>query len=87
MKSYYVLANDSIAFKSVIFLKVSGENTLFVLRALKLKSTHPVNYFPGFLGKNIKNFPPRNYSYLPPCLKETLEYVTGNDSFCNTLYY
>ena len=24
----------------------------------KLKFAHPFNYFPGFLGKNIKNYPP-----------------------------
>ena len=27
--------------------------------AQKLKAAHPVNYFPGFLGKNIKNYPPK----------------------------
>ena len=50
-------------------LKFPGKISLFWLRRWKLKSAHPVNYFPGFFGKNIKNCPPAqpvNYSYLPP---------------------
>ena len=42
MKSYCVLPNGSIEFEGDI----------------KLKAAHPVNYFSGFSGKNIKNCPP-----------------------------
>ena len=34
-------------------------NTLFGLERSKIEGCpHQVNYFPGFLGKNIKNCPP-----------------------------
>ena len=36
--------------------------------AQKSKAAHPVNYFPGFLGKNIKNCP-IILTYLPECSK------------------
>ena len=53
MKSYSVSADDSIEFKGrhfgVTFLKASKENT-------KIESCLP-SYFPGVLGKNIKNCP------------------------------
>ena len=39
------------------------------LRCSKMKAAHPVNYFPGFLGKYrplLRIAHPVNYSYLPP---------------------
>ena len=60
MKSYCVLANDSIEFKGQHFSKFPGKIYIHYLGLgpLKLNAAHPVNYFAGFLGKNIKNCPP-----------------------------
>ena len=35
-----------------------GKSHYLGTSAQKSKAAHPVNYFPGFLGKNIKNCPP-----------------------------
>ena len=54
MKSYFVLANDIIIeFKGLHLSQCPGETQLGFKR-WKLKAAHPVNYFPGFLGKIIK---------------------------------
>ena len=58
MKTYCVLANDSIKFKGRHFSKFPGKTRCSGLGRSKLKAAHPVNYFPGFLGKNDKNRPP-----------------------------
>ena len=44
--------------KRATFLKVSGKTHYLGLGNSKLKAAHPVNYFSGFWGKNIKNCPP-----------------------------
>ena len=50
------------------YLKVSGENTLFVQVQLLLKAAHQFNNFPGFLFKNINNIAHQvSNSYLHPC--------------------
>ena len=54
MKSYCVLANDNIEFKERHF---STFPYYLGLGRSKSKAVHPVDYFPGFLGKNIKNSP------------------------------
>ena len=41
-----------------VFLKVSRENTLFGCKVLEIEGAYPINYFPGFLVKNIKNCTP-----------------------------
>ena len=53
--THAVLADDS--FGRVTYLKVTEENNLSY-GAQRLKAVHPVNYFPGFLGRNIKNCSP-----------------------------
>ena len=60
MKSYCVFANDSIRFKGPHphFSKFPRKTHYLGLGRTKLKAAHPVNYFPGFLGKNIKSCPP-----------------------------
>ena len=58
MKSCSVLANDSIEFKGQHFSQFPGKIHYLGLWRSKLKTAHLVNYFPGFLGKNIKNCPP-----------------------------
>ena len=40
------------------FLKVFRKTHYLGLVRSKLKAPNPVNYFPGFLGKHIKNCPP-----------------------------
>ena len=57
MESYCVLANDSIEFTGRYFSKFPGK-THYSLGHSKMKAAHPVNYFPGILGKNVKNYPP-----------------------------
>ena len=57
---YCVLADDSI--EKGYFSKFLKKTHYMSLGCSKLKIAHPVNYFPGFLGKNIKS------SYLPPCI-------------------
>ena len=56
----------------VTHLKVSREKTHYLGKsAQKSKAAHPVNYFPGFLGKNIKNCPPSKlflFTSLLPCI-------------------
>ena len=48
-----------MAIEKVIYLKVVGEKyIIWGQSAQKLKVAHPINCFPGFSGKNIKNCPP-----------------------------
>ena len=44
-----------IEFKGRYFSEFPGKTHYLGLVRSKLKVEHPVNYFPGFLGKNIKN--------------------------------
>ena len=46
--------------------------------AQKSKAAHPVNYFPGFLGKNIKNCPPSKLSLFTSLQRGVLESQRGN---------
>ena len=55
MKSHCVLANDSMValnLKGDISQSFQEKHTLGLWH-LKLKATHSVNYFPGFLGKHV----------------------------------
>ena len=50
-------------------LSFQGKHIIRVC-AKKLKAAHPVNYFPGFLGNNVKNCPPIKlflFTSLVPC--------------------
>ena len=47
-----------IALKGGHFSKFPGKTHYSALGCSKLKVAHPVNYFPRFVGKNIKNCPP-----------------------------
>ena len=58
MKSYRVLTTDIIELKGQHLFKFPGKTHYFGLGYLKLKAAQPVNYFPRFLGKNIKDYPP-----------------------------
>ena len=58
MKSYCVLGNDVTEFKGQYFSKFPGKTHYLDLGCSKLKAANPVDYFPGFLGKNIENCPP-----------------------------
>ena len=62
MKSYCLLANDSIEFKGRHFSQFSGKTHYLGLGQSKLKAAHPVNCFHGFLGKTIKNCLPSKLS-------------------------
>ena len=49
----------------MIALNLKGNISKFIektyhlsLACSKLKAAHPVNYFPGFLGEDVKNCPP-----------------------------
>ena len=66
MKSYCLLANDSIEFRAT-FLKVSRETHYLGLGHSKLKVARLVNYFPGFWAKILRVAHSVNYSYLTPC--------------------
>ena len=48
----------ALSLKVNISQNFQGKHIIWVKGAKKLKTAHPVNYFPGFLGKNIKNYPP-----------------------------
>ena len=74
MKSYSVLAKDSTELKNNIF-EVSRKSHYLGLGPSNLKAAHPVNYFPAFLGKNIKNCPPSKL-FLPPW---SLRPISGAD--------
>ena len=54
MKSYYVLANDSMNLKGNISLSFQRKHIIiFGIGCSKLKAAHQVNYFPGFWGAKI----------------------------------
>ena len=57
MKSY-IGYQAIMASKGWYISKFSGKNTLFGIERSNSKAALPVNYFCGFLGKNIKNCPP-----------------------------
>ena len=56
-----VLATNSIEFKRWNFPKFLGKIHYLGVGPSKLKAFPPVNYFPGFLGKNSKNCPPSKF--------------------------
>ena len=78
-----VFADDGI--ERVIYLKVFEENTIFGLNRSKLKAAHPVNYFPEFLGKNIKNCPPSKL-FLFSSLQLSILYRGGNNTIRLSLF-
>ena len=66
MKSY-ISQSMIVEFKGRHFSKFPGKTHHLGLGSSQLKAAHPFDYFPGFLGKNIKNYThPVNYSYLSP---------------------
>ena len=77
MKSYCLLADDSIE-----FLKLSKETYYLSLGRSKLKAAHPVIIFLDFGAKILKLAHPVNYSYLPPW-HETLLLLSTQHGFLN----
>ena len=77
---FCVLADDNIDMAST-YLKVSEERMHCLgYGAQKLKTAHPVNYFPGFWGRILRIARPVNYSYLPPCKHQQHKYKYNHDN-------
>ena len=53
----------------MIALNLKGDISQILqdLRRSKLRAAHPVNYFPGFWGKNVKNCQPSKLFLFTPC--------------------
>ena len=68
MKTYCVLANDSVEFIGRPFSKLPGKTHYLSLGCSKLKDAHPVNFFLDFGAKILRIAHLVNYSYLPPWL-------------------
>ena len=66
-------------------LKVSPGKTHYLgLGCSKLKAAHPMNYFPGFLGKNLKNCPSSKlflFTSLPQSLKINKEFSSKSSNW------
>ena len=61
-----------------------GKTHYLSLGCSKLKAAHAINYFPGFLGKNIKNCPPSKsflFTSLPQSLKISKEFSSKTSNW------
>ena len=88
MISYCVLASDIIEFKGQHFSKFPRKTNYLSSGFSKLKDTHPVNHFPGFLGKIIENCPPSKLFLFISLLRFSVwrnrfMYMRGRQSFLN----
>ena len=70
------------------FSKFPGKTHYLGLGRSKLKADHPVNYFPGFLGKNIENCKPTKLFFFTSLSEPVHLYsiLSSNTMTCQSLF-